>query len=106
MPEQSEANDRFVDAGEEEIDLDATRITLPSGRRLTDDLAEELVVQARRGAGRPSLDGEAENSPRIAFRVPQRVKEELEAIASVEGKSFSEVSREAIESYLTHRRSA
>jgi predicted DNA-binding protein len=52
------------------------------------------------------LDGEAESSPRIAFRVPQRVKEELEAIASVEGKTFSEVSREAMESYLTHRRSA
>ncbi len=106
MPEQDKRQKRYTDSGEDDIDLAVTEVLLPSGRRLTDDVAEDLVAQARRSAGRPSLDGAADDSPRIAFRVPRQMKEQLEAIASEEGRSFSEVSREAIGDYLSQRRSA
>jgi hypothetical protein len=106
MRDQSESEAPYVDTGHDDIDLEKTEVTLPSGRRLTESLVDELVDDARRAAGRPALDGASQGSPRIAFRVPERVKAELEAIATQEGKTFSEVSREAIENYLTHRRSA
>jgi hypothetical protein len=106
MRRPSDPTQPYTDSGEEDIDLASTEITLPSGRRLTDDLVDELVLEARQRAGRPSLSGGPESSPRIAFRVPREVKAELEGIAAAEGKSFSEVSREAIESYLIRHRSA
>ena len=98
---------RYVDSGQPDVDLEREDVRLPSGRRLTAEVVDELVESARRAKGRPSLTGEPEVSPRIAFRVSRQVKEGLEAIAATEGKSFSEVSRDALESYLReHRRSA
>jgi hypothetical protein len=106
MRDESDHRETYVDSGDDDVDLAVTEVILPSGRRLTDELVDELVAEARRGVGRPPLDGASESSPRIAFRVPARVKVELEAIALAEGKSFSEVSREAMEDYLDRHRSA
>ena len=52
-----------------DVDLDRDDIRLADGSQLTRDVADSVVEQARRVAGRPSLSGNAEASPQIAFRV-------------------------------------
>jgi hypothetical protein len=51
----------------------------------------------RRGGGRPSLSGEASVSPRIVFRVTPDVRDRAAAIAAREGKTISQLAREALE---------
>jgi hypothetical protein len=50
-----------------DVDLDRDDIRLADGSRLTQEVADSVVEQARRVAGRPSLSGNAEASPQIAF---------------------------------------
>lgn len=52
-----------------DVDLDRDDIRLADGSRLTQDVANSVVEHARRVAGRPSLSGNAEASPQIAFPV-------------------------------------
>ncbi|MGH3922822.1 MAG: hypothetical protein ACRDTT_08145 [Pseudonocardiaceae bacterium] len=55
--------------------------------------------------GRPSLS-EAGDSPQVRFRLPAATRAEAAALAAREGKTLSELARDAIEAYLTARRSA
>lgn len=55
--------------------------------------------------GRPSLS-EAGDSPQVRFRLPAGVRAEAAALASSEGKSLSQLARDALEAYLEARRPA
>ena len=69
-----------------------------SGRRITSKYADR-VVEAARKPGRPALAGEGP-SPAIAFRLPAGLRERAEAVAAEEGKTVSQLAREALETRL------
>ena len=89
---------------------DEDLIPIPSGQPISEELAEELAEEAERGyadidkwhheyRGRPSLSGNG-TSPKMSFRVSSDLHAALERRADVEGKSVSEVAREAIARYV------
>jgi predicted HicB family RNase H-like nuclease len=80
-----------------DVDLDAEDVRLADGSRLTEDRAAEIVDEVRRRAGRPSLTGEAAASPRITFRIPHSTRDRAAEIAAQEGKTVSQLAREALE---------
>ncbi|MFZ2963302.1 MAG: ribbon-helix-helix protein, CopG family [Rhodoglobus sp.] len=84
------------------VDLEKEEVRLKDGTRLTDQLAAEISeeVLSKTRAGRPSLTGAAKTSPQIAFRVPDNVREAVEQLAAAEGKTVSQVAREALEQYV------
>jgi predicted HicB family RNase H-like nuclease len=84
----------------EDVDWDQEDVRLPDGSRLTDEVAEDIVEQVRRSAGRPSLSGDKTSSPQIAFRVPSNVRDQAERIAADENKTVSQLAREALEARL------
>lgn len=79
-----------------------------SGELLTHDDIEALADEAEAGydlskakpIGRPSLSGLRIPSPRVSFRVPDDVRIKAHEVASREGKSVSQLAREALERYL------
>ncbi|KPN47868.1 hypothetical protein [Mycobacterium intracellulare] len=86
-----------------DVDLDREDIRLADGTRLTPQVAEEVVEEVRRLGGRPSLSGKAAKSPQIAFRVAPEVRDRAAEVAAGEGKSVSQLAREALEARLTAR---
>ncbi|WP_448623989.1 hypothetical protein [Geodermatophilus sp. URMC 64] len=80
-----------------DVDLDEDDVRLADGTRLTEQRAAEIVEEVRRRGGRPSLTGEAAVSPRIAFRVTPGVRDRAAQIAAREGKTVSQLAREALE---------
>jgi hypothetical protein len=68
------------------------------GRRIDEDYVER-VIRASRKPGRPSL-ADGGSSPSIAFRVPASVRQQAEAVAANEGKTISQLAREALEARL------
>jgi predicted HicB family RNase H-like nuclease len=80
-----------------DVDLDEADVRLADGTRLTEQRAAEIVEEVRRRGGRPSLTGEAAASPRIAFRVTPGVRDRAAQIAAREGKTISQLAREALE---------
>ncbi len=68
------------------------------GRRVTDDYVERLLGASRK-PGRPSLAEEGP-SPSIAFRVPAALRTRAEEVAASEGKTVSQLAREALEARL------
>ena len=84
-----------------DVDLDREDVRLRSGERLTSKVAEEIVEEVRRTSGRPSLSGEPTRSPQIAFRVPPEVRDRAAEVAAAEGKTVSQLAREALEARLT-----
>ena len=81
------------------------------GTRLTKKVLDELVAEAERGydlskakreilirPGRPSLDKGV--SPRISYRVAPSLYKRTKAKAEAEGRTVSDVAREALERYL------
>jgi predicted HicB family RNase H-like nuclease len=80
-----------------DVDLDEEDVRLADGTRLTDQRAEQLAEEVRRRGGRPSLTGDAAASPRIAFRVAPGVRDRAAEIAAREGKTISQLAREALE---------
>lgn len=80
-----------------DVDLDREDIRLPDGTRLTQHVADAIVEDVRRKVGRPSLTGEPATSPRVSFRVTPDIREQAAAIAQREGKTISQLAREALE---------
>ena len=87
-----------------DVDLDRDDIRLADGSRLTQEVADSVVEQARRVAGRPSLSGNAEASPQIAFRVAPDVRDRAAQVAAREGKTISQLAREALEERVAESR--
>lgn len=89
-----------------DVDLDAEEVRDSRGRRITAEYVEDAVadVHERNRRGRPSLAedaGTGEHSPRVSFRVPEQTRRSAEERARAEGRSVSELAREALERYLT-----
>lgn len=81
----------------EDVDLDREDVHLPDGTRLTRQVADEIVEDVRRKVGRPSLTGQTGVSPRVTFRLTPDVRDRAAAIAEREGKTISQLAREALE---------
>ncbi len=79
---------------------------MANGTRLTNEVAEEIVEQVRRSSGRPSLSGKAAASPQIAFRVAPAVRDRAAEVAAREGKTISQLAREALEQRVAASRTA
>jgi predicted HicB family RNase H-like nuclease len=91
----------------EDVDLDTEIVRLKDGRRLTNELAEQLAEQALAEArrrnlvpGRKSLSGGSIHSPRVQFRLPDSLRSAAEERAAEEGVSLSVLARQALERYL------
>ncbi|SDQ20771.1 hypothetical protein [Quadrisphaera sp. DSM 44207] len=80
-----------------DVDLEREDIRLADGTRLTEDVATGIIDQVRRSSGRPSLSGQPATSPQIAFRVTPAVRERAARVAAREGKTISQLAREALE---------
>ncbi len=85
-----------------DVDLDVEDVRDRQGRRVTAAYAEQAAAEALRLArpGRPALGAVGQHSPRVSFRVPEQVRRQAEERAAVEGRSVSEIAREALERYL------
>ncbi|MBO0863463.1 MAG: ribbon-helix-helix protein, CopG family [Mycobacterium sp.] len=86
-----------------DIDLDEEDIYTPSGERLTEDLVDEIAIEALakhpRYQGRPSLTGAKTRTPAISVRVPPKTRATLERIAKQRKVPLSRVAREALTDY-------
>ena len=83
-----------------DVDLETEDLRLADGTRLTQEVADGLVAEIRSKAGRPSLGRAGTRSPSIAFRLPADLRDKAERLAEQEGKSLSELAREALETRL------
>jgi hypothetical protein len=83
--------------------------TTKSGTPITEEIADRLADEAEAGydlskgrrVGRRSLAGSAGKSPRLNFRVRPDVYEHARERAEREGKTLSQLAREALEKYVT-----
>lgn len=83
------------------VDLEREDVRLADGTRLTSQVTETIVEEIRRGGGRPSLSGAPARSPQAAFRVPPEIRQRAERAAAEEGKTVSQLAREALEARLS-----
>ncbi len=89
-----------------DVDLEADEIYLADGRRLTERRAEEIAERAlARHRGRPSVSGGRRRTPSLTVRVPQPTREALEKLARAQGKRLADVSREALDEYVSRHAS-
>jgi hypothetical protein len=85
----------------EDIDLDVEDVRLKDGTRLTNERAHEIAEETLgRSRGRPSLTGATETSPRVSFRIPEQLRRTADERARREGRTVSDLAREALERYL------
>jgi predicted HicB family RNase H-like nuclease len=86
------------------VNLDEIVVLDSRGERITEARAERMAAEGMqeyyRRAGRPSLSGPRERSPQVTFRLPKRLAKKVEAVAAREGKSVSQLGREALEQYI------
>lgn len=80
------------------VDLDAEVVRDSRGRRITEADAARLAEDAiAKVVGRPSLTGAGQKSPQVSFRVSADTRRRAEELAAAEGKTVSELAREALE---------
>lgn len=87
-------------------DQDRVIAVTKSGTKITQEIADELAAEAERGydlslgrrRGRPSLDQGV--SPRVTFRITGELQERARKRAEQEGKSLSELARDALTEYV------
>ena len=76
------------------------------GTPITQEIVDALAAEAERGydlsaprsRGRPSLEKGV--SPRVTFRITEQLQERARARAEREGKSLSELARDALTEYV------
>ena len=89
-----------------DVDLDVEAVYLADGRRLTEQVAEEMAQRAlARHRGRPSVTGENARTPSLTVRVPPETRIALEGLARAQGKRLADVSREALDEYVSRHAS-
>jgi hypothetical protein len=85
--------------------------SVPKSKRgvsITEELADRLATEAEAGydlsrgrrVGRKSLAGGSGRSPRLNFRTTDELYERASAYAQREGKTVSEIAREALERFV------
>ena len=98
---------RHFTAGKDYDPLRDEAVHDPQGTPITTDYIEDASREAEAGyepeqlvvRGRPSLSGEGD-SPQVRFRVPATLRDRAQARAAAEGKSLSELARDALVRYL------
>jgi hypothetical protein len=89
-----------------DVDLDTEEVRLVDGTRLTEQVAEELAQRAlARHRGRPSVTGEKARTPSLTVRVRPETRTALERLARARGKRLADVSREALDEYVSRHAS-
>jgi hypothetical protein len=89
-----------------DLDLDTEEVLLADGRRLTEKVAEDLAQRAlARHRGRPSVTGDRVRTPSLTVRVPPETRTALEEMAKAQGKRLADVSREALDEYVSRHAS-
>lgn len=83
-----------------DVDLEAEEIRDSKGARIDQEYVERAVEDVHRAMGRPSLTAPGQHSPAIAVRLPAALRAAVRARAEREGKSVSEIMREAVQSYI------
>jgi predicted HicB family RNase H-like nuclease len=85
-----------------DVDLDKEVIRDTKGTRITERRAKRIAeeVLERAGRGRPSLGGGRARSPQVSFRAPAELRAKAEERAAREGKTVSQLAREALERLL------
>lgn len=68
--------------------------------RAAREAEEGLDLTRARRVGRPSLGSSGRHSPRVSFRLSEDVRSRAEQVAHREGKTVSQLAREALERYL------
>ena len=82
--------------------------TTKQGTPITEELADEMAREAEAGydltrarrVGRRSLAGSTGRSPRLNFRVTRDLYDDATERAEREGKTLSELARDALEHYV------
>jgi hypothetical protein len=99
--------DKFTINGKEyvlgrDIDLDKEVVLDSAGIRITEARAQEMAEYAleQLGRGRPSLTAPNQHSPQISFRMPEALARRAQDEAARQGKTVSQLGREALERYL------
>lgn len=89
-----------------DVDVDAEEIFDSHGNRIDADYIAEAVsaVHTQLRRGRPSLDDDGQpRSPQLSIKFPQRLKAAADAQARREGRTVSDLVRDAVAEYLaTH----
>jgi hypothetical protein len=86
-----------------DMDLEKEEVYAADGRRLTEELAQEIAERAlERHRGRPSVSGGGQRTPSLTVRIPQPTRDALERLAKARGKRLADVSREALDEYVAH----
>lgn len=89
-----------------DVDLDAEEVNLADESRLTQQVAEEMAERAlARHRGRPSVTGGNVRTPSLTVRVPPETRTALEELAKAQGKRLADVSREALDEYVSRHAS-
>lgn len=100
MPGRKKEGTRYrVDPGPD-VDLEQEDVRDSKGARIGQDYVNRAVEDVHRAIGRPSLTAPGKQSPPIAVRLPEALRAAVAARAEREGKSLSEVTRDALEAYL------
>jgi hypothetical protein len=84
----------------ETLDHTAEDVYDVDGDKITQETVDDLVVEAHRVMGRPSLTGPGEHSPRLVSRIPRSLDDRLNAYVEKTGRRRSSVVREALERFL------
>lgn len=85
-----------------DIDLDKEDVRTADGRRLTEEMAEQIAEEAiARHRGRPSVTGQRQRTPNLTVRVAPGTRKALEAIAQDQGRRLADVSRDALDEYVS-----
>lgn len=95
-----------ADAVVTDIDLDREEF-IYHGQRLTEERAEEVAAEALRQArvknlvpGRKSLSRDGSHSPVVQYRIPARLRDQVQQVARREGVTVSKLGRLALEEYV------
>jgi hypothetical protein len=85
-----------------DVDLDQEDVRDSQNRRITEEYAEQAATEALETArrGRPSLSGGRVHSPQVTFRLSRETEARAREAAKREGKTVSQLAREALERYL------
>ncbi|GGQ02408.1 ribbon-helix-helix protein, CopG family [Streptosporangium pseudovulgare] len=83
-----------------DVDLDAEEIYDRQGNRIDRAYVDAAVAHVRRSVGRPSLSAPGERSPQVTFRLTAEEKNAAKALAEREGKTVSQLAREAFARYI------
>jgi hypothetical protein len=86
-----------------EVDLERDDVRDSRGRRIATGYVARAVADVHHRRGRRPLRDDTPatgHAPRVSFRVPEQTRRRAEERARTEGRSVSEIAREALERYL------